>query len=167
MHFQNFSLISTLGGLENQKIKLSACDILIYHFNKQASVDKECRLFCGTDGVSDGEQKRDFIYVDDCVKINLWFMQNNKSGIFNAGSGHARQFNDIANNVAKWHLNNRNTLVDIKYIDFPENLIGAYQNFTEASLDNLRSAGYVEEFIQIEDGIRDYLDKINNANYRT
>jgi ADP-L-glycero-D-manno-heptose 6-epimerase len=125
-----------------------------YHFDQQLHKDGELRLFEGTDGYADGGQKRDFVYVDDICELNLWFSDNpDVSGIFNAGTGAAQTFNEVANAVIAWHGDGR-----IRYIPFPAHLEGAYQSFTEADLEQLRATGCPLEFRPVEAGVRDYLD---------
>jgi len=127
-----------------------------FHFNNQVLEDGEARLFSGTDGYADGEQLRDFVYVDDVCDVNLWFLDNPQvSGIFNAGTGRAQTFNDVANAVIKWHGKGK-----IRYVPFPEHLEGAYQSFTEADLTQLREAGCDVEFRPVESGVKDYLDQL-------
>jgi ADP-L-glycero-D-manno-heptose 6-epimerase len=127
-----------------------------YHFNNQLRDDGEARLFTGTDGYADGEQVRDFIYVDDACKVNLWFLDNpDASGIFNTGTGRAQSFNDVANAVIKWHGKGK-----IRYVPFPKHLVGAYQSFTQADLTQLRQSGCDVEFRPVEVGVKDYLDQI-------
>lgn len=128
-----------------------------FHFNTQLKADGECRLFEGSSGYGDGEQRRDFVHVDDVVAMNLWFWDHPaKSGIFNAGTGRAQTFNDVAHAVLKWHGEGK-----IKYIPFPENLAGRYQSFTEADLLNLRKTGYDGKFLTVEQGVKKYLDWLN------
>lgn len=127
-----------------------------YHFNNQIRDDGEARLFSGSGGYADGEQLRDFVYVDDVCDVNLWFLDNpTASGIFNTGSGRAQSFNDIAYAVIAWHGKGK-----IRYVPFPENLQGAYQSFTQADLTQLRQSGCDVEFRSVEDGVRNYLDQI-------
>jgi ADP-L-glycero-D-manno-heptose 6-epimerase len=127
-----------------------------YHFNNQVREDGEARLFTGTDGYADGEQVRDFVYVDDVCNVNLWFLDNpSASGIFNTGSGAAQSFNDVANAVIKWHGKGK-----IRYVPFPEHLEGAYQSYTQADLTQLRQSGCDVEFRPVEDGVKDYLAEI-------
>lgn len=127
-----------------------------FHFNNQVLEDGEARLFSGTDGYADGEQLRDFVYVDDVCAVNLWFLDNPQvSGIFNAGTGCAQTFNDVANAVIKWHGKGK-----IRYVPFPEHLEGAYQSFTEADLTQLRESGCDVEFRPVESGVKDYLDQL-------
>lgn len=127
-----------------------------YHFNTQIREDGAARLFKGTDGYADGEQLRDFVYVDDVCNVNLWFLDHpDASGIFNTGSGRAQSFNDVANAVIAWHGKGQ-----IRYVPFPEHLEGAYQSFTQADLTQLRLSGCDVEFRRVEDGVKDYLDQI-------
>ncbi len=127
-----------------------------YHFHNQVTESGVCRLFAGTDGYEDGMQLRDFVYVEDVVTTNLWFLENpDISGIFNCGTGRAQTFSDVANAVINYHQKGR-----IEYIPFPEKLRGAYQNYTQADLTRLRAAGYTEEFRPVERGVSEYLDAI-------
>ncbi|MDH3578176.1 MAG: ADP-glyceromanno-heptose 6-epimerase [Gammaproteobacteria bacterium] len=127
-----------------------------FHFNNQVLEDGEARLFSGTDGYGDGEQLRDFVYVDDVCDVNLWFLDNpGVSGIFNTGTGRAQTFNDVANAVIQWHGKGK-----IRYIAFPDQLKGAYQSFTQADLTQLRECGCDIDFRPVETGVKDYLDQL-------
>ena len=127
-----------------------------FHFNNQINDDGEVRLFEGSDGYADGEQRRDFVFVDDVCDINLWFLEHRDvSGIFNAGTGKAQSFNDVADAVVAWHGKGKKT-----YIPFPDHLKGAYQSFTEADLSQLRAAGYDHEFHDVASGVASYLDTL-------
>ncbi len=129
-----------------------------FHLHNQVMEDGEARLFAGNDGYGDGEQLRDFVYVDDVCDVNLWFLDNpGVSGVFNTGSGSAQSFNDVANAVIKWHGKGK-----ICYIPFPDHLKGAYQSFTQADLTQLRAAGCGLEFRPVEKGVKDYLDQLCN-----
>ena len=115
------------------------------------------RLFEGSDGYGDGEQRRDFVYVEDVVAVNLWLYEHpSVSGVFNCGTGRAETFNDVARAVIDWHGHG-----EIEYIAFPEHLVGAYQSFTEADLKALRAAGYQGTFRGVADGVRAYLDALS------
>jgi len=128
-----------------------------FHFNNQVIADDEARLFEGSGGYGDGEQLRDFVYVDDACAVNLWFLENpGVSGVFNTGTGKAQSFNDVANAVIDWHGHGR-----IRYIPFPAHLEGAYQSFTQADLGKLREAGCDVEFRPVEVGVKDYLDQLS------
>jgi len=85
-------------------------------------------------------------------------MQNSDiSGIFNVGTGKSQTFNEVANSVIKWHGKG-----SIKYIPFPKELIGSYQSFTEANIDKLRAVGYPENFLDVQSGVKLYLEKLQN-----
>jgi ADP-L-glycero-D-manno-heptose 6-epimerase len=102
----------------------------------------------------DGEQKRDFVYVKDCVDILWWFLQNdNVAGIFNLGTGQARTWNDLVKAV--FSAMGRNP--EIEYIDMPESIQPQYQYFTEAQMDKLRSAGNTIPFQSLEESVTDYV----------
>ena len=129
-----------------------------YHFNQQLLSNGKVKLFRGSGRHADGEQRRDFIHVDDVVAVNLWFFQQSgPHGIYNVGTGKSRSFNEIARAVIKWHGKG-----NIEYIDFPENLKNSYQSFTEADISSLRNAGYQQEFISLEEGINQYLNWLNH-----
>jgi len=127
-----------------------------FHFNNQLLAEGEVRLFEGSDGYGDGEQRRDFIYVGDAVDVNLWFQQHpERSGIFNCGTGRSQSFNDVARAVIDWHGRGA-----VRYIPFPDHLRNAYQSFTEADLTLLREAGYQRPFLTVEEGVKAYLDAL-------
>jgi len=128
-----------------------------FHLNNQMHESGRVKLFAGSDGYGDGEQRRDFIYVGDTVKAKLWFLANpDKSGIFNLGTGRAQPFNDVANAVLAWHKKG-----ELEYIPFPDHLKGRYQSFTQADINALRQAGYTEPFKTVEEGAQHYLDWLN------
>ena len=130
---------------------------VIYHFNRQILTSGCVKLFGSSGGYDAGEQRRDFIHVDDVVAVNLWFFQQKgPSGIYNTGTGKSRSFNEVANAVIRWHGKG-----EIEYIDFPGNLENSYQSFTEADTSSLRGAGYQQGFKSLEDGINQYLDWLN------
>ncbi len=139
-----------------------------WHFNNQYRDKQTINLFAGTDGYQNGEQLRDFIHVDDVVSVNLYFMNHPElSGIYNVGTGRAQSFNQVALAVINFHRNRQGLMaIDLReavdsgqvhYVAMPEALVGRYQNFTEADLTRLRSAGYEEDFDDIETGIDRYL----------
>jgi ADP-L-glycero-D-manno-heptose 6-epimerase len=104
-------------------------------------------------GVEDGQQMRDFIYVKDCTRVVLWLLDNHStSGIFNVGTGVARSFSDLVTVMGL--VINRS--VNIEYIDMPSSLHGKYQYFTRAEMGKLRSAGMVDHFYSLDEGIEDY-----------
>lgn len=127
-----------------------------WHFSRQLESDGEVRLFEGSGGYGDGEQERDFVYVDDVCNVNLWFLEHRDvSGVYNAGTGRAQTFNDVARAVIDWHGRGA-----IRYIPFPDHLKGAYQSYTQADLSRLRAAGCDVAFRDVAQGVRDYLDVI-------
>ncbi len=102
----------------------------------------------------DGEQVRDFIYVQDAVNVTLYFADHpGKSGLFNCGTGQARSWNDLARAV----FSAMELPAKIEYIEMPEALRGKYQYHTESDVRKLRAAGYTEMFQSLENGIRDYV----------
>jgi len=126
---------------------------VVFHFYNQLRETGRMRLFEGSDGYGPGEQRRDFIHVNDVVAINLWLLENPQiSGVFNAGTGTARSFNDVARAVIDWSGKG-----EIEYIPFPDSLKGRYQSFTEADIGALRNAGYAREFMPVETGVAHYL----------
>ena len=113
------------------------------------------KLFKSSDKqYADGGQMRDFIYIKDAVDMTLYFLENTEaSGIFNVGTGKARTWNDLVTSV----FNAMGAPVKIEYIDMPEHLIGKYQNFTEATMDKIKKAGYNKEITSLEKGVEDYV----------
>jgi ADP-L-glycero-D-manno-heptose 6-epimerase len=113
------------------------------------------RLFKSyVNGISDGEQKRDFIYVDDAVAVMCWLLHTpSVSGIFNVGTGHARSFNDLIGAMFQALGCTRR----IDYIDMPPAIRTQYQYFTQASIENLRRAGYNADFTSLEEGVKHYV----------
>lgn len=131
---------------------------MAFHLMNQLQETGVVRLFKGSDGYPDGGQLRDFVSVEDVIKINLWFMENpDQSGIFNVGTGKARTFNALAEILIGLYDKGK-----IEYISSPEKLKGAYQNFTQANITKLRSSGYSEEFLTLEEGLRHYFDWMNS-----
>jgi ADP-L-glycero-D-manno-heptose 6-epimerase len=125
-----------------------------YHLHNQLKVADTVRLFEGSDGYANGEQRRDFVYVGDVVDVNAWFLDNpHVSGIYNVGTGRSQTFNDVANAVIAHHGRG-----SIEYIPFPGHLKGCYQSFTQANLDALRAAGYPHPFKTVEQGVPLYLE---------
>lgn len=138
------------GPREQHKGKMAS---VAYHFDAQVRSSGTARLFEGSEGYGDGEQRRDFVYVGDVVAVNLWFHGHPAvSGIFNLGTGKSQTFNDVANAVIRFHGRG-----NIEYIPFPAELQGCYQSFTEADISALHTAGYGESFQDVEHGVADYL----------
>ncbi|MCR4376947.1 MAG: ADP-glyceromanno-heptose 6-epimerase [Rhodospirillales bacterium] len=102
----------------------------------------------------DGGQMRDFIHVDDCIKVMMWLLDHERvSGLFNCGTGQARPFKDLAAAV----YSALGMDAKIEYVPTPEHLRDKYQYFTEADMNKLRQAGYTAEFMSLEDGVRAYV----------
>ena len=142
-----------------------------YHFLNQYRNTGQVRLFTGSGGYGDGEQRRDFVSVEDCVRINLHLLDHPEiSGIFNAGTGAAQSFNDVATATvnacreaegqAPLTLEALRERGVIQYIPFPEDLRGRYQSYTQADLSRLRAAGYEAPFLTVEQGVARYCQKL-------
>lgn len=142
-----------------------------FHFFNQFSADGHVRLFEGSGGYGDGEQRRDFVSVEDVVKVNLFFLENpGLSGIFNCGTGAAQSFNEVAvatvNSCRRGRGEQALSLSAmqqeglIRYIPFPGDLRGKYQSYTEADLGNLRATGYTAPFLTVEQGVSRYIDHL-------
>ena len=139
------------GPQENHKGRMAS---VAFHLFNQLHDSGKMRLFEGSE-----EFRRDFIHVEDTVKINLHFYKTKSNGIFNAGTGKSRSFMDIARTMKDIHGNGK-----IEYIPFPKDLSGKYQKFTEANLDNLRQAGYSEDFLSLEEGLKKYFHQLSSSN---
>ncbi|MCD0421251.1 ADP-glyceromanno-heptose 6-epimerase [Rubrivivax sp. JA1024] len=106
------------------------------------------------DGIADGDQRRDFIYVDDVVRVMMWlFNSPDVSGIFNVGTSHARSFRDLI--LSAYAA--LGTPPQIEYIDMPEQIRGSYQYFTQSEGDRLRAAGYNGGFTPLEEAVASYV----------
>ncbi|MCC6531047.1 MAG: ADP-glyceromanno-heptose 6-epimerase [Burkholderiales bacterium] len=143
-----------------------------WHFYNQYKSSGRVRLFEGSHGYADGEQRRDFVSVEDCVKVNLYFLDHrDRSGIFNVGTGRAQPFNDVAvavvNSLAREQGKPPRTLAElvaagcVEYIPFPADLAGKYQAFTQADLGALRGAGYADSFLSVEEGVARYCAQLD------
>ena len=130
---------------------------VIYHFNRQLLETGKVKLFDASHGVAAGEQRRDFVHVEDAVKMTLWCGEAGAAkGVLNCGTGIAATFNQIARVLLDWHGRGA-----IEYIPFPQDLLGAYQSKTCADLSATRAAGFRDQFRPIEEGVREYLDWLN------
>ena len=154
----------------NEQHKGRMASVAFHHFN-QYQKDGFVSLFGEYDGYANGEQKRDFVSVEDVVKVNLYFLEHPEiSGIFNLGTGHAQSFNDLAQatvNACRAAENkpplSLSELVEqkiIRYIDFPDALKGKYQSFTQADLTQLKNAGYCDKFFTVETGVSRYIKQL-------
>ena len=146
-----FRYFNVYGPREQHKGSMAS---VAYHLSQQLNAGENPRLFEGCDGYGNGEQRRDFIYIDDVVDVNLWFLDNpGKSGIVNLGTGRCQSFNDVANAVVDWYGRG-----EIEYIPFPDHLRGRYQSFTEADMSALLELGYDKPFKSVEQGVPLYMD---------
>jgi ADP-L-glycero-D-manno-heptose 6-epimerase len=120
-----------------------------------ARAGRPVRLFKShRDGIADGEQKRDFIYVDDATAVMRWLLESpGVSGIFNVGTGNARSFRDLI--LALFAALGRQP--NIEYFDMPEPLRERYQYLTQATVENLRKAGYSAAFTPLERAVEQYV----------
>ena len=147
------------GPREHHKEGMSS---VVYHFFNQRKTNSRINLFKGSHGYEDGEQRRDFIHVDDTVKVKNWFALNPSiSGIYNVGTGTSRTFNDVASCVINYYASEDPNAI-IAYVDFPEGLESQYQAFTEADMSLLKTKGYSEKFTSLEEGVKSYLDWLSD-----
>ena len=124
---------------------------VIHHFTRQLKDTGSIRMFAGSGGYGHGEQRRDFVFVRDLAKINLFFaFGDTRTAIANAGTGKSRSFNDVAKALMQVHGPG-----NIEYIPFPADLKERYQHFTEADVSGLRAAGYTAPFTELEAGIKE------------
>ena len=139
-----------------------------YHFFNQYFENGKVKLFAGSGGYADGEQLRDFVHIDDVVKVNLHFLEHPEDGgIFNVGSGRAQSFNDVATAVLNTLEGSKKTTAEwvgegkIEYIEFPQALVGKYQSYTQADLSNLTMLGdYNSGFATVEQGVEKYVAQL-------
>ena len=142
-----------------------------YHFFNQYRGTGQVRLFAGSGGYGDGEQRRDFVSVEDCVRVNLHFLDHpERSGIFNVGTGAAQSFHDVAvatinacrkaRGESPLTLNAMRERGVIQYIPFPDDLRGRYQSYTQADISALRGAGYSAPFLTVEQGVARYIQTL-------
>ena len=159
------------GERESHKGRMAS---VAFHFFNQYREAGHVRLFAGSGGYGDGEQRRDFVSVEDCVKVNLYFLDHpERSGIFNVGTGAAQSFNDVAvatvNEYRRARREESLTLAAmqdrkiIRYIPFPRDLEGRYQSYTQADISALRAAGYLAPFLTVEQGVARYCQKLLQA----
>jgi ADP-L-glycero-D-manno-heptose 6-epimerase len=169
-----FRYFNVYGPRESHKGRMASVAFHQYHQYKK---DGLVKLFGEYGGYEKGQQSRDFVSVEDVVKVNLFFFDHPEiNGIFNLGTGRAQPFNDVAhavvNSLRKLDGVNSEPLEQlvkmkaIEYIPFPEALKGKYQCFTQADLTKLRTAGYTEPFLNVEQGVSRYIDWLSaNADF--
>jgi ADP-L-glycero-D-manno-heptose 6-epimerase len=135
---------------------------VIWHAYNQIKASGQVKLFKShRPDFNDGEQLRDFVYVNDLLKVMTWMMDTMlqgdwtvaHNGLYNLGTGKARSFNDL---VAAT-FNGMGIEPKINYIDMPQDIRDKYQYFTEANMQKLRAAGYLSAFYSLEEGVTDYV----------
>jgi ADP-L-glycero-D-manno-heptose 6-epimerase len=156
------------GDREQHKGRMSS---VAYHFFNQYQASGNVRLFEGSGGYGNGEQRRDFVSVEDVVKVNLYFLEHaDISGIYNVGTGAAQSFNDVAvttvnacrkaKGEAPLTLDELRKQSVIRYVEFPGELKGRYQSYTQADVSALRAAGYSAAFLKVEQGVQRYCERL-------
>jgi len=153
----------------NEAHKGRMASVAFHAYNQLAAAGK-VQLFEGSAGYGSGEQRRDFVHVDDVVDVNLWFLEHRGvSGIFNCGTGRAQTFNQLAAATINSVQGTDHTARElaqrgfIEYIPFPAGLKERYQSFTEADLSRLRAAGYRGEFKTVEHGVASYVNELRSS----
>ena len=159
-----FRYFNVYGPREQHKGRMAS--VAFHHFN-QYRADGKVKLFEGHGGYGNGEQRRDFVYVGDVIKVNMDFLESRCAGIYNLGTGRAQSFNELAaatvNACRALEGKPAQSVAElvaqgiIEYISFPDALKGKYQSFTEADLSELRGAGYQETFATVEEGVAEYV----------
>jgi ADP-L-glycero-D-manno-heptose 6-epimerase len=145
-----------------------------WHFFQQYQESGKVKLFEGAEGYANGEQRRDFVHVDDVVEVNLHFLDRPEvSGIFNVGTGASQTFNEVAVATVNASRIARNEVPlapeemrqtgAIEYIPFPPALRGKYQSFTQADTHALREAGYRLPFATVQEGVETYVRQLLSA----
>jgi ADP-L-glycero-D-manno-heptose 6-epimerase len=163
-----FRYFNVYGPREQHKGRMAS--VAFHQFNQFRSEGK-VNLFGEYGGYAAGEQKRDFVFIDDVVDVNLWFFDHaDKSGIFNLGTGRAQPFNDVAAAVvnalrpdaAEPPLSAAAAAGQglIQYIPFPDALRGKYQCYTQADLTALRAAGCDHVFADVQEGVTRYMAEL-------
>ena len=160
-----FRYFNVYGPREQHKGRMAS--VAFHQFN-QFCAEGKVKLFGEYGGYGPGRQMRDFVFIDDVVAVNLWFLDHpDKSGLFNLGTGRAQPFNDVAmavvntlrqeDKLAPLSLDEaaRGGLID--YIAFPEALVGKYQSYTQADLSTLRAAGCQHAFADVQTGVTSYM----------
>ncbi|MDE1220590.1 ADP-glyceromanno-heptose 6-epimerase [Vibrio aestuarianus] len=143
-----FRYFNVYGPREQHKGSMAS---VAFHLNNQMNAGENPKLFAGSETF-----QRDFVYVGDVAAVNLWFMDSGVSGIYNLGTGNAESFQEVAKAVIKHHGKG-----EVETIPFPEHLKGAYQEFTQADLSKLRSAGCDHKFKTVAEGVAEYMSIIN------
>jgi ADP-L-glycero-D-manno-heptose 6-epimerase len=167
-----FRYFNVYGPREQHKGRMAS---VAFHHVNQFREHGKVKLFGDYGGYGPGQQSRDFVFVDDVVAVNLWFLEHPQcSGIFNLGTGRAQPFNDVALaavNAARAHAGEAALPLDalvalglVEYTPFPDALVGKYQSFTQADLGALRATGCDHVFADVATGVRAYVDWLSTAN---
>ena len=163
-----FRYFNVYGAREQHKERMAS--VAFHHFHQYRKLG-HVTLFGGWDGYADGAQSRDFVSVEDVVKVNLFFFDHpEKSGIFNLGTGRSQPFNDLAAatvNACRAAEGKPPLSLDelvkeelIRYSPFPDALKGKYQSYTKADISRLRDAGYQDSFYSVEEGVSRYVQTL-------
>jgi ADP-L-glycero-D-manno-heptose 6-epimerase len=153
------------GAREGHKARMAS---VAFHCFQQYRETGQVKLFEGSASYAAGEQRRDFVSVEDVVKVNLFFLDHpGKSGIFNCGTGASQTFNDVAVatiNALRSHQGESTLALAelvaqgvIEYVPFPPGLKDKYQSFTQADLADLRACGYDAPFFDVQTGVARYV----------
>ncbi|CAN1569859.1 WcaG Nucleoside-diphosphate-sugar epimerases [Burkholderiaceae bacterium] len=166
-----FRYFNVYGPREQHKGRMAS--VAFHQFN-QFNAEGKVKLFGEYGGYGPGAQLRDFVFIDDVVAVNLWFLDNpDKSGIFNLGTGRAQPFNDVALSVVNaMRANKGEAALDlagaaqaglIEYVTFPDALRGKYQCYTQADLTNLRASSCDHAFADVQSGVTQYMATLGKA----
>ncbi len=166
-----FRYFNVYGPREQHKSRMAS--VAFHQFN-QFNAEGKVKLFGEYGGYAAGAQLRDFVFIDDVVAVNLWFLDNpDKSGIFNLGTGRAQPFNDVALSVVNaMRAKKGDAILDlagaaqaglIEYVPFPDALRGKYQCYTQADLTNLRASGCDHAFADVQTGVTQYMASLAKA----
>jgi ADP-L-glycero-D-manno-heptose 6-epimerase len=151
-HWAGFKFFNVYGPNEYHKKRMAS---VVFHGYNQIKDEGKMKLFKShRPDYKDGEQKRDFVYVKDVIKVLLWFIEHRpNNSIYNLGTGKARSFIDLGKSI----FTAMNIPENIEFIDMPEDIKDKYQYFTEANMSKLYNIGYNNTFYSLEDGINDYV----------
>ena len=166
-----FRYFNVYGPREQHKGRMAS--VAFHQFN-QFNAEGRVKLFGDYGGYAAGGQMRDFVFIDDVVAVNLWFLDHpNQSGIFNLGTGRAQPFNDVALSVVNaLRATKGDSALDlagaaqaglIEYVPFPDALRGKYQCYTQADLSALRASGCDHVFADVQSGVSQYMAALSEA----
>ncbi|MBP7435369.1 MAG: ADP-glyceromanno-heptose 6-epimerase [Bacteroidales bacterium] len=153
-HWAGFKFFNVYGPNEYHKKRMAS---VVFHGYNQIKDEGKIKLFKShRPDYKDGEQKRDFVYVKDVIKVLFWFLEHRpENSIYNLGTGTARSFIDLAKSI----FSAMNIKENIEFIDMPKDIRDKYQYFTEANMTKLHNIGYNYSFYSLENGISDYVKK--------